>query len=362
MGAQIEKEDFMGIRQENVINNLQKEDETFPDYPSLIDAYGVKIFRKGVRQRAKGRTFELLDYMFNLGASAAISLSAEEDVRDKDKERFHRLAIGSINSAAQLPGLSKQGKEDTDDILRNPGKYTPDAVQITMHISDFQLFTLRFLEGLKKATFSAEDARSELRDAAKKRREKLERRRILEGEWTRLLAPEPKGRTGKSGIRENSVTEKDPLVHKERIENLLDIVTAWGEGHVEEAKFGKSSNNKYYAAVLPVTDEAGEPKKHPNGESIVHVIIDNPREGAGAYVWRHLDQEKVWQEVFDERYRSEAKRDGAVMVAHREDTKIHWKDKILDLLTCDDEVYRQVITEQNQKLPERVIFSQSDNQ
>ena len=101
----------MGIRQENVLKNLQKEDENFPDYPSMIDAYGVKIFRKEVRQRAKGRTFELLDYMFNLGASAAISLSAEEDVRDKDKERFHRLVIGSINSAAQLSGLSKQGKK-----------------------------------------------------------------------------------------------------------------------------------------------------------------------------------------------------------------------------------------------------------
>ena len=231
-----------------------------------------------------------------------------------------------------------------------------------MQISDFQLFTLRFLEGLKKAKFNAGDARRELRDAAEKRREKLQKRAILQGQWRRLLVSEAQDARGESGAREIPANKNKRPVLNERIENLLDIVNAWGVGQVEEAKFGKSSNNKYYAAVLPVTDNVGEPRKHPNGEPIVHVVIDNPTEGAGAYVLRHLNQEKVWQEVFDERYRSEAKRDGAVMVAHREDTKIHWKDKILDLLTCDDEAYRQVIAEQNKKLPERVIFSRSDTQ
>jgi hypothetical protein len=224
---------------------------------------------------------------------------------------------------------SLRAQLNTLDSIQDEEEYRKTLTEHNRHVDWFNhtlngiLVARNFLRGLQSATFTAEDARAELEEAANRTREHEERKE----DWA-ILPPQPTERRATESHPSQARTQE---VDQERIDKLHELVDQWGEGYVVESQFKGHGTDHYYAAVLP--------QKTPDGTVLEHAVVDNPSTGNAIFVWRAEQgiQENealtTWQDVFVDKFKSQAKDLGARKITHQND----WEYRMVEYLTRKEE-------------------------
>lgn len=188
------------------------------------------------------------------------------------------------------------------------------------------VFARHFMLELPAATFTPELVQAKLKTMG----QTFTEQDAHLADWT-ILPPEPTAQEERAAPNPDGSDETPDRSRPQVIGELHQLVKDWGEGDVVKSHFRTNGADVYYAAILPQT--------LPDGTVIEHAVVDNPAADNARYAWRATaavagaEPPPHWTEVFVNKFKSEARADGARQINHVGD----WQERTIDYLTSPDE-------------------------